>query len=163
MTSVKHINSKMNQPPKYEIRKGWFFCLFAWYLEKPFRNHCIQETVSRSINDSFAGGSQRKITKVNLIDEHKVLTEIPEFKYIRYMRSHSSNIHGENVHIWAVERKTHFSKTKIYFHTKTTPQILAHIGLQNIKVGMKSTWATCQICSMDADILSRVRVALYWN
>ena len=162
MTSVKHINSKMNQPPKYQGMV--FFCLFAWYLEKPFRNHCIQKTkMSRSINDSFAGGSQRMVTKVNLIDEHNVLTEIPEFKYIRYMRSHSSNIHGENVHIWAVERKTHFSKTEIYFHTKTTPQKLAHTGLQNIKVGVKSTWATCQICSMEADILSRVRVALNWN
>ena len=29
-----------------------------------------------------------------------MLTEIPEVKYIRYMRSHNSgNIHGENLHI----------------------------------------------------------------
>ena len=34
----------------------------------------------------------------------------------------------------AVERKSHFSKTKIYFHKKTTPQLLEHIGLQNMKV-----------------------------
>ena len=48
-----------------------------------------------------------------------MLTEIPEVKYIRYMRSHNSgNIHGENVHIWAVERKNHFSKTKIYLTQK---------------------------------------------
>ena len=48
-----------------------------------------------------------------------VLTEIPEIKYIRYMRSHNSgNIHGENLHIWAIERKNHFSKSKVYFHKK---------------------------------------------
>ena len=34
--------------------------------------------------------------------------------------------------------KSHFSKTKIYFHKKTTPQLLEHIGLQNMKVGVKS-------------------------
>ena len=33
--------------------------------------------------------------------------------------------------------KSHFSKTKIYFHKKTTPQLLEHTGLQNIKVGVK--------------------------
>ena len=37
-----HINSKMNQPPKYQ--EMVFFFLFAWYLEKPFRNYCIQKT-----------------------------------------------------------------------------------------------------------------------
>ena len=32
--------------------KRWFFFLFAWHLEKPFRNNCIQKTkMSRSIND----------------------------------------------------------------------------------------------------------------
>ena len=33
--------------------------------------------------------------------------------------------------------KSHFSKTKIYFHKKATPQLLEHAGLQNIKVGVK--------------------------
>ena len=71
------------------------------------------------------------------------------------MRSHNSgNIHGENVHIWAVQqKKNHFSKTKIYFDTKTIPQILAHIGLQNMKVGVKSNFGRLakifQICSID--------------
>ena len=38
-----------------------------------------------------------------------MLTEIPEVKYIRYMSSHNSgNIQGENVHIWAIERKKLF-------------------------------------------------------
>ena len=54
--------------------------------------------------------------------------------------------------------KSHFSKTKIYFHKKTTPQLLEHIGLQSMKVGEKTNvgrLATIfQICAMDADILS---------
>ena len=38
-----------------------------------------------------------------------MLTEMPEVKWNRYMRSHNSgNIHGENLHIWAVERKKSF-------------------------------------------------------
>ena len=57
------------------------------------------------------------------------------------MRSHNSgNIHDENWHIWAVERKNIFSKTKIYFHQKTTPQLLGPIGLQNMKVGEKTNF-----------------------
>ena len=60
-----------------------------------------------------------------------MLTEIPEVKYIRYMRSHNSgNIHGENVHIRAIERKKIISrKLKYIFTEKTTPQLLGHIGL----------------------------------
>ena len=34
--------------------------------------------------------------------------------------------------------KNYFSKTKIYFYDKTTPQLLEHIWLQNIKVGGKT-------------------------
>ena len=56
------------------------------------------------------------------------------------MRSHNSgNIHGENLHIRSNE-KNYFSKTKIYFHKKTTPQLLGHIGLQNMKVGEKKNF-----------------------
>ena len=51
----------------------------------------------------------------------------------------------------------HFSKTKIYFHKKTTPKLLGYIGLQTMKVGVKSNigrLATIfQICAMDANIL----------
>ena len=55
------------------------------------------------------------------------------------MRSHNlGNIHDENLHIEAVEQKYYFSKTKICFYKKTTPQLLEHIGLQNIKVGGKT-------------------------
>ena len=53
-----------------EISRDEFFSLFAWHLEKPFRNHCIQKTkMSRSVNDSFAGWSQKMVTIVNLIDK----------------------------------------------------------------------------------------------
>ena len=54
--------------------------------------------------------------------------------------------------------KSHFSKTKIYFHKKTTPQLLEHIELQKMKVAEKTNFGPlatkCQICTMDADILS---------
>ena len=84
-----------------------------------------------------------------------MLTEIPEVKFIRYMRSHNTgNIYDENLHIWAVERKKNFLKTKIYFHKKTTPQLSGHIGLQNMKVGVKSNLGRLatifQICAMEA-------------
>ena len=45
----------------------------------------------------------------------------------------------------------------MYFHKKTTPQVLGHIGLQNMKVGEKTNLGRLatifQICSMDVDIL----------
>ena len=72
-----------------------------------------------------------------------MLIEISEVKYIRYMRSHNlGNIHGENL-FCIFERsneKNHFSKTKINFHKKTTPQLLGGIGLQNMKVGGKANF-----------------------
>ena len=44
-----------------------------------------------------------------MIKQRIMLTEIPEVKLIRYMRSHNSGkIHDENLHIWAVERKKSF-------------------------------------------------------
>ena len=75
------------------------------------------------------------------------------------MRSHNSgNIHSENLHIERSNEKTHFSKTKLYFHKKPTPQLLEHIELQNIKVGVKTKFGRLatifQICSMDGYILS---------
>ena len=75
------------------------------------------------------------------------------------MKSHNSgNIHGEICIFERSNEKNHFSKTKIYFHKKTTPQLLEHIGLQNMKVGEKTNFGRLatlfQICSMDADILS---------
>ena len=75
------------------------------------------------------------------------------------MRSHNSgNIHGEICIFERSNEKSHFSKTKIYFRKKTTPQLLEHIGLQNMKVGEKKNFGRLatifQICSMDVDILS---------
>ena len=41
-----------------------------------------------------------------MIKQRIMLTEIPEVKFIRYMRSHNSgNVHSGNLHILAVERK----------------------------------------------------------
>ena len=45
------------------------------------------------------------------------------------------------VKIYIFERsneKKNFSKTEIYFHKKTTPQLLGHIRIQNMKVGEKT-------------------------
>ena len=36
--------------------------------------------------------------------------------------------------------KSHFSKTKIYFHKKTAPQLSGHNGLQNMRVGVKTNF-----------------------
>ena len=70
-----------------------------------------------------------------------MLTEIPEVKYIRYVRSHNlGNINGENLHIWAIERKKLFLENWNIFSQKTTPQLLGHTGLQNMKVGVKSNF-----------------------
>ena len=41
-----------------------------------------------------------------ILEDKTKLTEIPEVKYIRHMRSHNSgNIHRENLHILAIVRK----------------------------------------------------------
>ena len=73
------------------------------------------------------------------------------------MRSHNSGIiHGENLHIWAVERKMSFLETENkFFQKKTTPQLLEHIGLKNIKVGVKANFGwLASVCLMHADISS---------
>ena len=67
-----------------------------------------------------------------------MLTEIAVIKYIR----HTTRVIF-TVKICIFERsneKSHFSKTKIYFHKKTTPQLLGHIGLPNMKVGVKANF-----------------------
>ena len=57
-----------------------------------------------------------------------MLTEIPEVKYIRYMRSHNSgNIHGENVHIWAVQRKKIISRKLKYILTQKLHHNYKHV------------------------------------
>ena len=63
--------------------------------------------------------------------------------------------------------KNHFLETKIYFHKKTTPQLSGHIGLQNMKVGVKSDFGRLatilQICAMDAGILSYFTVKIFFQ
>ena len=36
--------------------------------------------------------------------------------------------------------KSHFPKSEIYFRKKTSPQLSGHIGLQNMKVGVKTNF-----------------------
>ena len=53
-----------------EIPRDGFFFPLCMVSKKPFRNYCFQRNkMSRSINDSFVGGSQRMVTKFNLIDK----------------------------------------------------------------------------------------------
>ena len=64
--------------------------------------------------------------------------EIPLSKFAT--RGHTTRVIFR-VKICIFERsneKYNFSKTKIYFHKKTTPQLLGHNGLQNMKVGEKT-------------------------
>ena len=49
-------------------------------------------------------------------------------------RNTGGQVYSLHLHIWAVERKNNFSKTKIHFHKKATPQLSGHIGLQTMKV-----------------------------
>ena len=55
------------------------------------------------------------------------------------MRSHNSGNFKVKICIFEQsDEKNYFSKTKLIFYIKTTPQLLEHIGLQNIKVGVKA-------------------------
>ena len=56
------------------------------------------------------------------------------------MRSHNSCDSGwKFVYLSGRTKENYFSKTKIYFHKRTTPQLLGHIELQNMKIGEKTT------------------------
>ena len=61
-----------------------------------------------------------------MIKQRIMLTEIPEVKFVRYMRSYNSgNIHGENLHnLGGRTKKNNFSKTEIYFHQKNYTTII---------------------------------------
>ena len=69
------------------------------------------------------------------------------------MRSHNlGNIKGGKfAYVSGRTKKVISRKLKIYFHKKTTPQLLEHIGLQNMKVGVKKNLGdvTCR-CLFDA-------------
>ena len=51
--------------------------------------------------------------------------------------------------------KKHFAKTELFLHQKITPQSLEHIGLQNMKVGMKLNFVwLAAVCLVHVDISS---------
>ena len=55
------------------------------------------------------------------------------------MRSHNSCDSGwKFAYLSGRTKENYFSKTKIYFHKRTTPQLLGHIELQNMKIGEKT-------------------------
>ena len=55
--------------------------------------------------------SAMTVDYVQMIKQRIMLTEIPEVKYIHDTRSHNSgNIHGENLHILAIEREKSFNE-----------------------------------------------------
>ena len=77
---------------------------------------------------------------VSLDDQTKIMpTEIPRSsKFVTW--GHTTRV-TFRVKICIFERSNenyHFSKAKIYFHKKTTPQLLGHIRLQKMKVGDKT-------------------------
>ena len=78
-----------------------------------------------------------------------MLTEIPEVKYIRYMRSHNSgNIHGENLHIRAVERKKSFlEKENIFSQKKYTTIIRTYWATKYESRSESRFWVTCRCLS----------------
>ena len=56
ISCVTSVTQKFKDESTSEIQRDGYFFLFAWQLEKPFRNYFIQKTkMSRSINDSFTG------------------------------------------------------------------------------------------------------------
>ena len=71
------------------------------------------------------------------------------------MRSHNF---VTNINLSGRTKKVISRKLKYIFAKKTTPQLLEHIGLQNMKVGGKTNFGrlatTFQICAMDVDIVS---------
>ena len=79
-----------------------------------------------------------------------MLTEIPEVKYIRYMRSYNSgNIQGENVHIWAIARKKIISRKLKYIFTKKdyTTIIRTYWAIRYESGSESEFWVTCRFLS----------------
>ena len=75
-----------------------------------------------------------------------MLTEIPVVKYIFVTRGHSTRVIF-TVKFCIFERsneKNHFSKNKIYFHKKTTPQLLRLYWATKYESRREiEFWATC--------------------
>ena len=88
-----------------------------------------------------------------------MLIEMPEVQWNRYMSSHNSgNIHGENLHIWAVERKkSDLENWNIFSQKNYTKIIRTYWATKYESRSENEFWSTfhnISICSMDADILS---------
>ena len=81
-----------------------------------------------------------------MIKQRIMLTEIPEVKYIRYMRSHNSgNIHGEICIFERSNEKNHFSRTKIYLDKKNYTTIIRTYWATKYESKVESKfWATYQ-------------------
>ena len=75
-----------------------------------------------------------------------MLTEIPEVKYIRHMRSHKSvNNHGENLHIRVVELKKSFLENKDIFSQKNCTTIIRTYWATKYERTVKTIFGvTCQ-------------------
>ena len=64
--------------------------------------------------------------------ENSIYHSYTNHSYIHDTMSHNSgNIHGENLHILAIEREKSFLENwNIFSQKKTAPQLLGDIGLQ---------------------------------
>ena len=95
-------------------------------------------------------GCQKKcsaMVKVGLSRFQKLIGELASMYHRYYSRCLENSYNMASV-----------SRLLTTVSKKTTPQLLEHIGLQNIKVAVKTNFGRLatvfQICSMDADILS---------
>ena len=73
------------------------------------------------------------------------------------MRSHNSgNIQSENLHIWAVEQKNHFSKTKCIFTKKYTTIIRTYWDTKYESRRENEYGWLAAVCLMHVDISSQL-------
>ena len=85
-----------------------------------------------------------------MIKQRIMLTEIPEVKYIRYMRSHNSgNIHGENLHIWAFEWKKSFLEN---WNIKKKKKNNAIIRTSKYESKSERKFGVAAVCLIHADV-----------
>ena len=80
-----------------------------------------------------------------MIKQRITLTEMPEVEWNRYMKSHNSaNIHGENLHIWAVVRKKSFLENQNIFSQKNYTTIMRTYWATKFESRDENEyWATC--------------------
>ena len=100
----------------------------------------IHQKINISLPASIMTGALVEMTKQRIM-----LTEIPEVKWIRYMRSHNSgNIQAENLHIWTVERKKSFLENENIFSQKNYTTIIRTYWATECESRSEiEFWATC--------------------